>query len=310
MKLSSFMLSLLLLFLVSAPLLPAGAEWAPSWTTPTEDRPALDVPYVPTPPEVVQAMLTAAHVNSRDILYDLGCGDGRIVVAAAKERKVKRAVGIDLDPERIRESNENARQAGVSERVTFHQKDLFDMDFREATVVSMYLLPSVNLKLRPRLLRELAPGTRIVSHDFDMGDWEADRIIAVGTHTVYFWVVPANMSGTWKWSLTDGNETHQYELRLRQKYQNVDKAELAVDGAEQEISSVAISGDTLEFTTEGAMNGRKHQLRFSGKIQNNSIRGSISASAKGPGRKQWTAEREDPSTKSLIDLPAEKMIQL
>lgn len=310
MKARPLILPFLLLFLVSAPLLPAAAEWAPSWSTPTEDRPALDVPYVPTPPEVVQAMLAAARVNSTDILYDLGCGDGRIVVAAAKERRVKRAVGIDLDPQRIRESNENARQAGVSEQVTFHQKDLFDMDFREATVISMYLLPSVNLKLRPRLLRELAPGTRIVSHDFDMGEWEPDRTIAVGTHTVYFWIVPANMSGTWKWSLADGSDSHQYELRLRQKYQGVENAALAVDGKEQEISAVKITGDKIEFMAEGALNGKKQQLRFSGRIQKDSIRGTVAGQRKRKVSDAWAAEREDPSTRSLIDLPTEKMIQL
>jgi SAM-dependent methyltransferase len=152
-----------------------------------------DVIYVPTPEAVVEEMLRLANVGKDDVVYDLGCGDGRIVITAAKKYGA-RGVGIDIDPERIKESNENARKAGVTDRVKFLQQDLFETDFREATVVTLYLLPALNLKLRPKLLSELKPGTRIVSHAFDMGDWKPDKV-APGTgdepdRTVYFWVVP------------------------------------------------------------------------------------------------------------------------
>ncbi|HWP34000.1 MAG TPA: class I SAM-dependent methyltransferase [Thermodesulfobacteriota bacterium] len=154
----------------------------------TLDR-APDVPYVPTPEEVVDAMLKVANVTKNDIVYDLGSGDGRIVIAAAKKYGA-RGVGIEIDPERIREANENARKAGVEHLVRFVHGDIFTADFSEATVVTMYLLPSVNMRLRPRLLNELRPGTRIVSHSFDLGDWKPDKTLVVDGRTVYFWVVP------------------------------------------------------------------------------------------------------------------------
>ncbi|GAA4779084.1 methyltransferase domain-containing protein [Olivibacter ginsenosidimutans] len=147
-----------------------------------------DVPYVPTDQEIVNAMLTLAKVDKNDVLYDLGCGDGRIVVTAAKQFGAT-AVGIDIDPQRIREANENAQKAQVEDKVKFIQQDLFTADFSDASVVSLYLLPSVNLKLRPKLLK-LKPGTRIVSHAFTMGDWKPDKKMDVGGATIYLWTVP------------------------------------------------------------------------------------------------------------------------
>jgi SAM-dependent methyltransferase len=155
-----------------------------------------DVHYVPTPEAVVEKMLELAKVGKDDVVYDLGCGDGRIVITAAQKYGA-RGVGVDIDPQRIKESNENAKKAGVTDRVKFLQKDLFELDFSEATVVTLYLLPALNLKLRPKLLRDLKPGTRIVSHAFDMGDWKPDQVVTVPSDgsfldiTVYYWVVPA-----------------------------------------------------------------------------------------------------------------------
>jgi SAM-dependent methyltransferase len=153
----------------------------------------LDVPYVPTPEVVVEKMLRMAKVGKDDVVYDLGCGDGRIVVTAAQKYGA-RGVGYDLNPQRINESNANARNAGVNDRVRFVQGDLFEADLREATVVTLYLLPDVNLKLRPKLFAELRPGTRVVSHNYDMGDWEPLEVaeIEVGgaTHYVYYWIIP------------------------------------------------------------------------------------------------------------------------
>lgn len=150
----------------------------------------LDVIFVPTPHAVVDAMLEMAQVRDGDVLYDLGSGDGRIPIAAAKKYKV-RAVGIDIDPRRIKEARVNAQAAGVADRVTFRQEDLFHADFSRATVVTLYLLDSLNEKLRPRLLSQLKPGTRIVSHAFRMGDWKPEKSREVDGNMIYFWTVPA-----------------------------------------------------------------------------------------------------------------------
>jgi len=152
-----------------------------------------DVPYVPTPQVVVDAMLELGEVKEGDLLYDLGSGDGRIVVTAAKNLGV-RGVGIDINPERIQEAEANARQAGVQHLTEFREEDLFKADFSEATVVTMYLLPSVNNRLKPRLLSELKPGTRIVSHAFDIEGWEPQRVVEVDGRTLYLWIVPENPS--------------------------------------------------------------------------------------------------------------------
>ncbi|MEG3905709.1 methyltransferase domain-containing protein [Microcoleus sp. B4-C5] len=163
------------------------AQATPSPTTEAPTRQP-DVVYVPTPVPVVNEMLRLANVQSNDVVYDLGSGDGRIVIAAA-QKVGARGIGIDISPERIREANENAKKAGVTDRVQFRQEDLFQTDFSEATVVTLYLLPELNVKLRPKLL-SLKPGTRIVSHEFDMGDWKPEQVVKVDGRTVYYWVVP------------------------------------------------------------------------------------------------------------------------
>jgi len=151
--------------------------------------PRLDVPYVPTNMETVQKMLDMAQVRQNDVVYDLGCGDGRIVITAAKERGA-RGVGIDINPERIAEAHANARKEGVTRRVQFRVGNLFEADFAPATVVTLYLLPEVNLKLRPQLWRQLKPGTRVVSHAFDMGDdWPPEDTQRIGHNTVYRWTI-------------------------------------------------------------------------------------------------------------------------
>ena len=171
----------------------------------TQDAPAAkqqpspvkrDVPYVPTPQNVVDEMLTLANVTKDDVVYDLGCGDGRLVITAVKKFGAKRGFGVDIDPQRIEESNANAKAAGVTDRATFAVQDLFQTDFKEATVVTLYLLPEVNLRLRPKLLSDLKPGTRVVSHSFDMGDWKPDKAITVqpGGQRLYLWTIPAKTS--------------------------------------------------------------------------------------------------------------------
>ena len=155
-----------------------------------------DVIFVPTPPEVVKAMLETAKVGKGDIVYDLGSGDGRIAIAAVRDFGATRATGSDIDPQRIKEATENLKQAeakmpGISSRVRFLNQDLFATDISEATVVTLYLLPSLNVKLMPKLKQELKPGTRIVSHSFDMmGQWEPERTVDVNGRQVYFWTIP------------------------------------------------------------------------------------------------------------------------
>jgi SAM-dependent methyltransferase len=177
MRLSALLLSgLLYVFVASA-----------QSTEPREVQ--INTPYVATPPEVVTAMLDLAGVSGGDMVYDLGCGDGRIVIEAARTYGA-RGVGVDNNPARIDEARENARGAAVSDRVRFEVNDLFDTDIRGATVVALYLLPDVNIRLRPRLLRELRPGTRIVSHNFGMGDWKPEKEKVIGGEHIYLWTVP------------------------------------------------------------------------------------------------------------------------
>ena len=166
---------------------------APRAAEPAEPKRETDVPYDPSPPEVVTAMLRLGDVRSGDVVYDLGCGDGRIVIAAVKRAGV-RGVCVDIDPERIRESRANAEREGVADRITFLTEDLFEVDLRDASVVMLFLWPKVNLELRPKLMRELAPGTRVVSHWHDMGDWKPDETLSVDaggrSRPVYLWTIP------------------------------------------------------------------------------------------------------------------------
>ena len=163
-----------------------GASVAFAQEAPTR-RP--DVIYVPTPEAVVEAMLQVANVGKNDIVYDLGCGDGRIPVTAAKKYGAT-GVGIDIDPQRIKEAKENVAKTNVGDKVTIVQGDLFEQDLSKATVVTLYLLPSLNVKLMPKLMKELRPGTRIVSHAFDMGDWKPEKELDVEGRKVYFWTIP------------------------------------------------------------------------------------------------------------------------
>jgi len=177
-------------------LIALGAAWSLAVPLPllaqAQKQPATqypDVIFVPTPQEVVEDMLRLANVQKGDVLYDLGSGDGRIAITAARKYGIK-ATGIDIDPERIREANENAKKAGVTSLVQFRQEDLFAADFKDATVITLYLLPDLNVKLRPKLWNELKPGTRIVSHQFEMGAWKPEKRLESNGRTIYFWTVP------------------------------------------------------------------------------------------------------------------------
>jgi SAM-dependent methyltransferase len=252
-------------------------------TAPAQDlswRPyqGYDVPFVPTPPEVVDEMLRLAGVKSGDVLYDLGCGDGRIVIAAAKRYGVK-AIGIDIDPVRIRESNENAAKAGLAGKVRFLQEDLFKADFKDATVITMYLLTSVNLRLRPKLLAELRPGTRLVSHSFEMGDWRPDKTSAVSTsfgdeRDVHYWVVPANATGRWEWDIADGSGGKHCVLEASQQFQVV-----TASGREGDwplaVADIRLSGDAISFRVDTDADGKMISTLYEGEITGDQIVGKV-----------------------------------
>jgi precorrin-6B methylase 2 len=164
-----------------------------------------DVIFVATPEEVVEAMLEVAKVGPNDVLYDLGSGDGRIPITAAQKYKITRGVGIDIDPQRIQEANANLAKAGVGDRVKFMNADLFETDLSDATVVTLYLLPALNLKLLPKLLKEVKPGTRIVSHAFDMGSWKPEKSLKIEHRDVYFWTIPARGTPAYEMAMAAAN---------------------------------------------------------------------------------------------------------
>jgi SAM-dependent methyltransferase len=281
-----------------------------------------EVPYVSTPNEVVAEMLRIANVSKDDVVYDLGCGDGRIVITAAKMYGC-RGVGIDINPERIRESRENAIKAGVSDKVQFIQMDLFEADIREASVVTLYLLSGVNLRLRPKLFRELSPGSRVVSHEFSMGKWEPDATSSVKaesyrdpylfnywdeqiadywrTHTVYLWVIPGNVKGTWKLTVPDISGINEFTLRFDQDFQLV-RGQVLESASEIPvfIKDVEIRGNMLLFTLEGKLEARTESMHFEGIMQGNTMQGTMEIEGS-PGKEKikWTARR-DLSTLSPI----------
>jgi SAM-dependent methyltransferase len=233
----------------------------------------LEVPYVPTPRPVVEAMLDLAGVGPRDYLIDLGSGDGRIAIAAAQ--RGARALGVDIDPTRIEEANNAARFAQVETRARFRRQDLFVTPIGEATVISMYLLPDINLRLRPRLLTELRPGTRIVSHAFGIGDWRPDVHRVVNGANIYLWTVPAVVAG--QWTLT-GAGPEPMLLELDQRFQDV-TGRLTGGGRTLALRDVTLAGERLRFTIDLPAGPRS----FSGFVRENLIEAE---SAEG-----WRAQR-------------------
>jgi SAM-dependent methyltransferase len=262
-----------------------------------------DVYYVPTPGEVVIKMLQMARVTQNDIVYDLGCGDGRIVITAAKVFGA-RGVGVDIDPVRIKESNENARKIGVTDRVKFIEQDLFKTDISKASVVSLYLFRELNLRLRPKLFRELRPGTRIVSHEFDMDDWKPDNMgtvrnvklyyepnPAVKDTNYYYWVIPADVAGIWRWTMGTSTGEQDYTLRLVQKFQEISGG-VGVKGQEAPIAEARLVGDQLSFTLRNNTKKEEAVMWFDGRITGDTIQGLVEFQ-EGPFSRiyNWSARR-------------------
>jgi SAM-dependent methyltransferase len=208
-------------------------------------EPTLEVPYVPTPPELVERMLDLAHVGAADYLIDLGCGDGRIAIAAA--RRGARALGVDLDPERVGQAVAAASFAGLANLVRFRREDLFRTAIWEASVIALYLLPAMNLRLRPRLLTELRPGARVVSHNFDMGDWRPETDEHHEAGRLLLWTVPAVAGGGWRMNMADGGI---FALELEQRYQDV-TGTMSGAGEVRELGNAVLRGKAFSFTAGG-----------------------------------------------------------
>ena len=262
-----------------------------------------DVPFVPTPHEVVAEMLRLAGVQAGDVLYDLGCGDGRIVVEAARRYGV-RAVGIDIDPRRIAESNANAVKAGLSGRVRFLEQNLFEADLREATVVTLYLLSSVNLRLRPKILTELKPGTRLVSHSFDMSEWRPDKTVVVTTdrgdeRDVHLWIVPANVSGRWEWDQGRGTDQKHYVLEADQMFQDVTVSAREGDWP-LAAGELSLTGPLFTFRLDVESEGRMQSSIYEGRISGDTMTGTVRpAGAAKAAAVAWKAERDPKSAVSI-----------
>ncbi len=252
--------------------------------TPSVGQPGKDVVWVPTPEALVSHMLKMAKVTPKDYVMDLGSGDGRIAIAAAKEFGA-RATGVEYNPEMVELSQRNAKAAGVAGKVKFVKADLFQTDLSKADVITMYLLPRINLQLRSKLLA-LKPGTRIVSHAFDLGDWKSDDDAMIEGREAYLWIVPAKIGGHWRVSFPDDSASEPIDLSLTQNYQlfwgQAKRGDEAVD-----LAKPWLSGTKVRFSLpESDGNGSRE---FTGEVNGKRMEGTVSG-GDGPPRK-WVATR-------------------
>lgn len=275
--------------LFAAPAALAGQEKAPAR--------APDVHFVPTDTTKVREMLGAAKVSANDVVYDLGCGDGRFVITAVKQYKAKRGVCVDIDPVRIKESKSNADTAGVRDKIEFVEGDLFQQDLSQASVITLYLLPSLNVKLRPKLFEELKPGTRVVSNAFDMGDWKADQTLNVKTFSgmqsyAYLWIIPADVSGEWRLT-TRGSAAKDYTLDIKQKYQEVSGTATS-GGQATPLTTFSVKGDQIAFTLGDA--------QFTGTVTGDKASGTTKGKG---GSSSWSATRTRPGNRPELQATEE-----
>jgi hypothetical protein len=243
-----------------------------------------DVIWVPTPDEVVERMLRMAQVTSNDYVVDLGAGDGKIAIAAAKKFGA-RALGIEYDADMARHAQRNVERAGVANRARIVQGDIFVSDFSQATVITMYLLPALNLKLRPQLLA-MRPGTRVVSHSFSMDDWEADETSSLDGRRAYFWVVPAAVAGAWTLELAGGGAADKLEMTLEQRYQKIEGT-VALDTVLGGLREARLRGFLIAFSYVDDKGVRRD---FSGRVSGARMEGSFRADNGTEGR--WTATKK------------------
>jgi SAM-dependent methyltransferase len=283
---------ILLAALAALPLTALSQAWQPQtwgWDDGT-------TPYVQTPMDIVERMLRMAEVKKDDYLIDLGSGDGRIVIEAAK--RGARGLGVDLDPGLVKLATENAARAGVGERASFRVQDLFETDLGGASVVAFYLLPDVNVKLLPKLLR-LRPGTRIVSHDGGIGDWPADETLEMrapekpvgvgGVSRVELWIVPANAAGVWRSQVPQHGDA--WTFRIRQRYQVLD-IDAAARGRDVLVRASRLRGEEIKMAVTGIVGSRAWHHLFEGRIQGDRISGELTVSDGNQRRSYpWTASR-------------------
>jgi precorrin-6B methylase 2 len=256
---------------------PAAAQQTQEYQ-PSVGQEGKDVVWVPTPDELVAAMLDMAKLTASDTLIDLGSGDGRIVIAAAK--RGARATGYEYNPDMVDLSKANAMKAGVAGKAEFVQADIFQTDFSRATVLTMYLLPELNIKLRSKIL-DMKPGTRVVSHAFSMEDWEADETLEQEGRTAYLWIVPAKLAGAWTWPGESGNA----QLSLNQTYQKV-AGTLKMGARELPIRDAKVEGDRITFSVN---EGNPTTILYSGRVKGNAIEGTIKAPNKADAK--WVAKK-------------------
>jgi SAM-dependent methyltransferase len=254
-----------------------------------------DVPYVPTPESVVDVMLKLANVGPRDFVVDLGSGDGRILIAAAKKRGA-RGFGVDIDGALVHEARREAQRQGVAARVEFLEQNLVITDIDRASVLTLYLSSSLMMQLRPRFFRELRPGTRIVSHDFDMEGWQPDARVTVPvpgkpygppSSEVYFWVVPANAAGHWRWRSPPGHAAADVELALSQTFQMLEGA-LQAGAGRGRMEQGRMRGDEIRFILSAEVDGRPLRQEYSGRVSGDTISGRVNLAG---GEFDWKATR-------------------
>lgn len=255
-----------------------------------------DTPYVQTPQNVVDRMLEIAQVKRGDYVIDLGSGDGRMVITAVKKHGA-RGFGVDLDRRLVALSNRNAKKAGVADRAEFFQRDLHETDFSRASVLSIYLLPEVNLMIRGRILATLQPGSRVVSHDYNMGLWPPDyqtelaapgKTVGIGERSkIFFWVVPGRAAGRWRWELAPGGKPVPFEVALQQNFQMLEGTVVS-GGRGAKIENGKLSGDDIAFSV--TLDGSRHE--FSGHIYSHALEGKARLTRDGATRElQWSATR-------------------
>jgi hypothetical protein len=258
---------------------------------------AADVPYVPTPMNVVEAMLDIAKVGPADFVIDLGSGDGRIVITAATKYGA-RGFGVDLDGALVSEARRQAERAGVKDRVEFYTRNLFITDIDKATVLTSYLFPQVNLALRPRIFNELRPGTRVVSHEFDFGNWKPDAQVHVAvpgkrygppSSEVYLWIVPANAAGRWQWQIPLEGTALDCEAAFEQTFQMLAGSARA-GGAPARIESARLRGEEIAMVVTAQLNGREVRQELTGHVTGDTIRGTARVTG-AAAELEWQATR-------------------
>ena len=269
-----------------------------------------DTPYVQTPQNVVDRMLQVANVGPADYVIDLGSGDGRMIITAAKKYGA-RGFGVDLDRRLVELSNRLAARAGIADRAAFYTRDLYETDLSAASVITIYLLPEVNLMVRPKLLATLKPGTRVVSHDYDMGEWPPDQQLVLEApdkpvgrdkiSKVFFWVVPGNAAGKWQWQLPQGAKPGNFELELTQNFQRI-AGTLSAGGKSWPIENARLRGEEISFSVQDKPAAVSYE--FTGRITGNTINGSARVAAPTSQRQlEWNASRTE------IGVPAHALLK-